>query len=212
MVMMHLSRFSTDIITWSSSEYKYCEIGDAWTTGSSIMPQKKNPDVAELIRGKTGCAYGALIAILTLMKGTPLTYNRDFQEDKEPLFKAIDTVATSLDVFAQMLSSIKFYAVTMKKAIDSNIVATDLADYLVSKGVAFRSAHEMTGKIVAYCEKSGKEISLLTLWELRKFSSNIEEDIYDAITINNSIDKKDVIGGTAKNQVLKAIKAAKKRV
>jgi len=211
LAMMHMSRFCSELIVWSSSDYNFIEIGDAYTTGSSLMPQKKNPDVAELVRGKTGRVYGYLISILTVMKGLSLTYNRDLQEDKEPLFNSIDTLKASLMIFSEMLSSIKINAKAMKDAVKNTSVATDIADYLVKTGMPFRSAHETSGKIVAYCERSGKDISTLSLWEFRKFSDKIEEDIYKSITLEKSIEARNVTGGTAKRQVLKAIERAKKR-
>jgi argininosuccinate lyase len=210
MVMTHLSRFCSELILWSSSEFKFIEIGDAFTTGSSIMPQKKNPDVAELIRGKTGSLYGDLVAILSLMKGMVLTYNRDFQEDKTHIFSSIDTAKASVKVFTKMLAGIKVNSLAMRKVLDANIVATDLADYLVKKGVAFRAAHEATGKIVSFCEKSGKDMRVLSLSEFRKFNDKIENDIYDAIRLENSVEMKDVYGGTARSRVLAAIAKAKK--
>jgi argininosuccinate lyase len=211
LAMMHMSRFCSELILWSSSDYDFFEIGDAYTTGSSLMPQKKNPDVAELVRGKTGRVYGDLISILTVMKGLSLTYNRDLQEDKEPLFNSIDTLKASLSIFSEMLSSIKINAKAMKDAVKNTSVATDLADYLVKKGVPFRSAHETAGKIVAYCERSGKDIGTLSLWEFRKFSDQLEEDVYASITLEKSIEARNVTGGTATKQVLKAIERAKKR-
>jgi argininosuccinate lyase len=212
LAMMHLSRFCSELILWSSSDYGFIEIGDAYTTGSSLMPQKKNPDVAELVRGKTGRVYGDLVSILTVMKGLSLTYNRDLQEDKEPLFNSIDTLLASLGIFSEMLSSIKINAKAMKDAVKNTVVATDLADYLVGRGMPFRAAHETAGKIVAYCESSGKDIGDLSLREFRKFSDLIGEDIYRSITVEKSIGARDVIGGTATRQVLRAIESAKKRV
>jgi argininosuccinate lyase len=211
LAMMHMSRFCSELILWSSSDYDFIEIGDGYTTGSSLMPQKKNPDVAELVRGKTGRVYGDLISILTVMKGLALTYNRDLQEDKEPLFNSIDTLKASLGIFSEMLSSIKINAKAMKDAVKNTSVATDLADYLVKKGVPFRSAHETAGKIVAYCERSKKDIGTLSLWEFRKFSDQLEEDVYASITLEKSIEARNVTGGTAAKQVLKAIERAKKR-
>jgi len=212
MTMMHLSRICEELIIWSSSEFGYVTIGDAYTTGSSIMPQKKNPDVAELMRGKTGSVYGALFSIMTLLKGLPLAYNRDMQEDKASLFGSIDTLKSSVALFAEMLGSIKFNADAMKKSMQSSIVATDLADYLVKKGIPFRSAHELVGKIVSFCEKNGRELSKLTLWELHKFSSLIEEDVYDAITLEKMISVRNAAGGTSAARVKQAIADAKKRV
>jgi len=210
--MMHLSRFCSELIPWSSSDYGFVEIGDAYTTGSSLMPQKKNPDVAELVRGKTGRVYGDLISILTVMKGLSLTYNRDLQEDKEPLFNSIDTLKASLSIFSEMLSSMKINAKAMKDAVKNTVIATDLADHLVGKGVPFRAAHETAGKIVAYCEKTKKDISKLSVWEFQKFSGLIGDDVYGAITLEKSIEARNVIGGTATKQVLRAIANAKKRV
>jgi argininosuccinate lyase len=176
------------------------------------MPQKKNPDVAELVRGKTGRVYGDLISILTVMKGLSLTYNRDLQEDKEPLFNSIDTLKASLGIFSEMLSSMKINAKAMKDAVKNTVIATDLADYLVGKGMPFRAAHETAGKIVAYCEKTKKDISKLSVWEFQKFSNKIGDDVYGAITLEKSIEARNVIGGTATKQVLRAIENAKKRV
>ncbi len=187
------------------------EIADAFTTGSSLMPQKKNPDVAELVRGKTGRVYGDLINILTVMKGLSLTYNRDLQEDKEPLFNSIDTLLASLVIFNEMLASIRINAKAMKNAVKNTIIATDIADYLVKKGMPFRTAHETAGKIVAYCEKTGKEIHQLLLHDFRKFSGIFDESVYSSITIEKSIEARNVIGGTATRQVLRAIANAKKR-
>jgi len=211
LVMMHLSRFSSELILWASQEFNYVQIGDAYSTGSSLMPQKKNPDVAELIRGKTASVYGALLSILTLMKGMPLTYNRDFQEDKGPLFNAIDITRSSLSVFTEMLSGIRFNASEMRKQMRKNMASTTMANYLVKKGLPFREAHEVTGRIVAYCEKSGKDLDAVSLWELRRYSPRIEDDIYGVIVLEKSVETCDVIGGTAKNRVLAAISEAKKR-
>jgi len=212
LAMMHLSRFCSELIPWSSSDYGFVEISDAYTTGSSLMPQKKNPDVAELVRGKTGRVYGDLISILTVMKGLSLTYNRDLQEDKEPLFNSIDTLKASLGIFSEMLSTMKINAKAMKDAVKNTVIATDLADYLVGKGVPFRAAHEAAGKIVAYCEKTKKDISKLSVWEFQKFSDKIGDDVYGAITLEKSIEARNVIGGTATKQVLRAIANAKKRI
>jgi len=168
--------------------------------------------VAELVRGKTGRVYGDLISILTVMKGLSLTYNRDLQEDKEPLFNSIDTLKASLGIFSEMLSSMKINAKAMKDAVKNTVIATDLADYLVGKGIPFRAAHETAGKIVAYCEKTKKDISKLSVWEFQKFSNKIGDDVYGAITLEKSIEARNVIGGTATKQVLRAIANAKKRV
>jgi argininosuccinate lyase len=212
LAMMHLSRFCSELILWSSSDYGFIEIGDAYTTGSSLMPQKKNPDVAELVRGKTGRVYGDLFNILTVMKGLSLTYNRDLQEDKEPLFNSLDTLKASLDIFSEMLSSVKVNAKAMKDAVRNTIVATDLADYLVRKGVPFRAAHGIAGNIVAYCEKTKKDISVLSLREFRGFSDKISGDVYGSITLEKSIEARNVVGGTAPKQVSRAIENAKKKI
>jgi argininosuccinate lyase len=210
LVMTHLSRFCSELVLWSSSEYKFISIGDAFTTGSSIMPQKKNPDVAELIRGKTSHLLGYIVSALTLIKGLPLTYNRDFQEDKGPLFAAFDTTSASLKVFSQMLGTIKFNSLKMRKMFESSILATDLADYLVNKGMAFRNAHEAAGKVVAYCEKQSKDLRILSLSEFRMFCPVAGNDLYDVLTLESSINKRDILGGTATAQVKRAIAQAKK--
>jgi len=212
MVMMHLSRFCEEIVIWASKEFGFIEIADAYTTGSSIMPQKKNPDVAELIRGKTASVYGALSSILTLLKGLPLAYNRDLQEDKQQVFGSIDTLKSSLRAFTEMLASIKFNPQAIRKAMEGSIAATDLADYLVEKDVPFREAHEIVGKIVAYCKKANKDMSKLSLWEFRGFSKKIDEDVFNEIVLENSIESRNVTGGTATRQVMRAITEAKKRV
>jgi len=176
-IMMHLSRFCEEVVLWSSSEFGMIELSDAFSTGSSIMPQKKNPDPAELIRGKTGRVYGSLVSLLTLMKSLPLAYNRDLQEDKEPLFDTVDTVKMCLAVFNGMIKSAKFKKVSLEKLqSDGFLTATDIADYLVLKGIPFRSAHEITGKTVAYCLDNGKTLDKLSLKELRKTSKRFDED------------------------------------
>jgi argininosuccinate lyase len=206
LVMMHMSRLCEDMILWSTDEFKYLEISDAFTTGSSIMPQKKNPDVAELIRGKTGRVYGDLMAILTLLKGLPMTYNRDLQEDKEPLFDAIDTTKASLYVLADMLKSVTFYRERMKKEAASGFsTATDVAEYLVGLGVPFREAHGIVGGLVSYCIKNGKTLFDLTLEEYRSFYPGFGEDIYDVITVEHSVNARKSAGGTAAANVAKRL-------
>jgi len=201
-LMMHLSRFCEEIVIWSTSEFAFMELSDAFTTGSSIMPQKKNPDAAELIRGKTGRVYGHLMGLLTLMKGQPLAYNKDLQEDKEPLFDTVDTLKDSLEVFAGMLKTATFAKTNPEGLAASGfLTATDLADYLVLQNVPFRDAHEITGKTVAYCILTGKTLEQLTLAELQKISKKIKEDVFNYLPIEQSVKAKNVYGGTAPNQV-----------
>ena len=181
-LMMHLSRFSEEIILWCSWEFKFIELDDAYATGSSIMPQKKNPDVAELVRGKTGRVYGDLVSLLTTMKGLPLAYNKDMQEDKEPVFDAIDTVEMCLPVFAAMLDTMTVRTDNMRKAAGRGFInATDCADYLTKKGMPFRDAYAVTGRLVAHCTAQGKTLEELTTAELKAFSGLFEEDVYEAI-------------------------------
>jgi argininosuccinate lyase len=202
LVMMHLSRFCEEIVIWNSSEFGFLELSDAFTTGSSIMPQKKNPDAAELIRGKSGRVFGNLVSLLTLMKGLPLAYNKDLQEDKEPLFDTAETVKVCLRIFTDMMKSAKFIPIAKKELEASGfLTATDLADYLVLKGVPFRDAHEITGKTVAFCLENEKTLTDLSLPELRKISKRFDKDVFDHIALNNSVDRKNVYGGTAKKQV-----------
>jgi len=189
-IMMHLSRLSEELILWSSQEFKFITIDDAYSTGSSIMPQKKNPDAAELTRGKTGRVYGSLISLLTTMKGLPLAYNKDLQEDKEVFFDSLDTTLACLQIMSNMISTIEVNSENMKKAVKEGFLnATEVADYLVSKGVAFRDAHSIVGSIVIYCEDHKKAIEELTLEELRSLSSIIEEDIYEFIDYENILRK-----------------------
>ena len=202
LLMMHLSRFSEELVIWNSSEFGFVELSDAFTTGSSIMPQKKNPDAAELIRGKSGRVFGNLVSLLTLMKGLPLAYNKDLQEDKEPLFDSADTVKTCLKIFTGMMQLAKFKSLSIEELSTSGfLTATDMADYLVLKGVPFREAHEVTGKIVAYCLDNGKTLDKLSLKELRKISKRFDEDVSEHIALKNSVDRKNIYGGTAKKQV-----------
>ncbi|MBD8521187.1 argininosuccinate lyase [Lysinibacillus fusiformis] len=189
-IMMHLSRLSEELILWSSQEFRFITIDDAYSTGSSIMPQKKNPDAAELIRGKTGRVYGSLTSLLTTMKGLPLAYNKDMQEDKEPFFDALDTVLSCLQIMSKMIATMKVNSENMKKAVKGGFLnATEVADYLVSKGVAFRDAHSIVGAIVIYCEDHDKAIEELTIDQLKELSSLIDEDIYDYIDYQNILSK-----------------------
>lgn len=189
-IMMHLSRLSEELILWSSQEFRFITIDDAYSTGSSIMPQKKNPDAAELIRGKTGRVYGSLTSLLTTMKGLPLAYNKDMQEDKEPFFDALDTVLSCLQIMSKMIATMKVNRENMKKAVKGGFLnATEVADYLVSKGVAFRDAHSIVGSIVIYCEDHDKAIEDLTMDELKELSSFIDDDIYDYIDYQNILNK-----------------------
>jgi argininosuccinate lyase len=190
LVMMHLSRLSEELILWSSKEFDFITMGDEFSTGSSIMPQKKNPDAAELIRGKTGRVYGSLVGLLTTMKGLPLAYNKDMQEDKEQFFDALDTVMSCIKVMSGMLSTLKIKAENMKKAVKKGFLnATEVADYLVSKGMAFRDAHGVVGSIVLYCEENNTAIEDLTLDQLNKFSSLFQEDVYSFIDYENTLQR-----------------------
>ncbi|HBA48478.1 MAG TPA: argininosuccinate lyase [Lachnospiraceae bacterium] len=194
-IMMHLSRFSEEIIIWNSNEYQFVEIDDAYSTGSSIMPQKKNPDIAELVRGKTGRVYGALMSLLTTMKGIPLAYNKDMQEDKELSFDAMDTVHNCLILFTGMLRTMRFNKERMAaSAMNGFTNATDAADYLVGKGVPFRDAHGIVGRLVLYCVEKGTSIEKLSLEELREISDKFEEDIYDAVSLKTCVEKRLTLG------------------
>ena len=197
-LMMHLSRFSEEIILWASWEFKFIELSDAYTTGSSIMPQKKNPDMAELVRGKTGRVYGDLMALLTTMKGLPLAYNKDMQEDKEAVFDAVETVQMCLKVFAPMIATMRAKPENMKKAAQGGFInATDLADYLVKKGMPFRSAYKISGQIVAKCIADGCVLETLPLDEYRKFSDLFDEDLYRDIDLITCVEKRVSEGGTS---------------
>lgn len=210
MLMMHLSRFCEELIIWSSSEFQFIEISDAFCTGSSIMPQKKNPDVAELIRGKTGRVYGNLVCLLTLMKALPLAYNRDLQEDKIALFDTVETVKACLTVFSLMLPAIKVNRQHMAQAAHSGfITATDIADYLVGKGVPFRTAHEVVGRIVAFCVRKKKNLWDLSLRELQQFSPVFKQDIMRCVTLEASVNSRACTGGTAASAVAKALRTAR---
>jgi argininosuccinate lyase len=209
-LMMHLSRLSEELVLWSSSSFDFIELSDAFCTGSSIMPQKKNPDVPELVRGKTGRVYGNLMTMLTLMKSLPLAYNKDMQEDKEPLFDSIDTIKGSLKVFADMIDQMQVNADNMRQAAsDGFSTATDVADYCVRKGLPFRQAHEVVGKTVRYCIENNKDIPELTLTEFRSFSELIEEDIYDYVTLDASVNARRATGGTARAAVEREIQRAR---
>ena len=202
LTMMHLSRFCEEVVIWNSSEFGFIELSDSFTTGSSIMPQKKNPDAAELIRGKSGRVFGNLVSLLTLMKGLPLAYNKDLQEDKEPLFDTAETVKVCLAIFTDMMKSAKFIPIAQKELEASGfLTATDLADYLVLKGVPFREAHELTGKTVAFCLEKNKTLTDLSLAQLRTISKRFDEEVFDHIALQNSVTRKNIYGGTAKNQV-----------
>ena len=210
--MMHLSRLSEELILWSSAEFGFVELDDAYATGSSIMPQKKNPDVAELARGKAGRVYGNLMAFLATMKGLPLAYNMDMQEDKEGFFDTVDTLLSTLEVFTGMVKTLKVKPENTKRALEQGyILATDLADYLVKKGEAFRSAHEAVAKLVSYAIEKNKSFAEISLAEYRKFSPLFEKDVF-SITIESSIAARDVVGGTAPKQVAKALANAKKSI
>lgn len=209
--MMHLSRFCEELIIWSSSEFSFVEMDDAYSTGSSIMPQKKNPDMAELIRGKTGSVYGSLMTLLTIMKGLPLAYNKDMQEDKPPVFSAGDTVKKSLAIFTAMLNTLHIKKDVMAAAAKKGFMnATDAADYLVGKGLAFRDCHEVIGRMVLHCIYQNKAIEDLTIDELKNFSDKFEEDIYPKINIGACIEAKKSEGSTSFESVAKMIENAEK--
>lgn len=209
-IMMHLSRFSEEIIIWNSNEYQFVELDDAYSTGSSIMPQKKNPDIAELVRGKTGRVYGALIALLTTMKGLPLAYNKDMQEDKEMAFDAMDTVADCITLFTGMIQTMKFRKDRMaKSAMNGFTNATDAADYLVGKGVPFRDAHGIIGRLVLYCIEKDTSIDALSLEELRSISDKFDEDIYDAISLKTCVEKRLTIGAPGEKMMIQVIEKNK---
>ena len=207
LLMTHMSRFCEDLIIWSSQEFGYVEISDAFTTGSSIMPQKKNPDVAELIRGKTGRVYGHLIAILTILKGLPMTYNRDLQEDKEPLFDTVDTVTAAVAILTEMITRIVYLRPRMEAEAELGFTtATDLAEYLVEKGVPFREAHSIVGRIVAYCLDAGKELAMITFEELKKFHAVFADDVLPRLKAARSVNMKKTFGGTSPERVAERIR------
>lgn len=209
-IMMHLSRFSEEIIIWNSNEYQFVELDDAYSTGSSIMPQKKNPDIAELVRGKTGRVYGALMALLTTMKGLPLAYNKDMQEDKEMAFDAMDTAADCITLYTGMIQTMKFRKNRMaKSAMNGFTNATDAADYLVGKGVPFRDAHGIIGRLVLYCIEKDTSIDALSLEELRSISDKFDEDIYDAISLKTCVEKRLTIGAPGEKMMKQVIQKNK---
>ena len=210
LLLMHMSRMSEELVLWTSAQFDFIDLPDRFCTGSSIMPQKKNPDVPELVRGKSGRVYGHLMGLLTLMKSQPLAYNKDNQEDKEPLFDAVDTVKDCLKAFADMIPAIEPKKAQMAEAARRGFsTATDLADYLVRKGVAFRDAHEIVGESVAYGLREGKDLSEMTLDELRQFSDTIEQDVFEVLTLEGSVAARNHIGGTAPDQVRAAAQRAR---
>ncbi|MBI5555486.1 MAG: argininosuccinate lyase [Elusimicrobia bacterium] len=210
-LIMHLSRLAEELVLWSSSEFEFVELADAFCTGSSIMPQKKNPDVAELIRGKSGKIYGNLMALLTLLKGLPLSYNRDLQEDKEPLFATVDTVKDTLSITGELVKSMKVQAKNMAHKMAKGLMeATDIADYLVLKGLPFRQSHFIVGSLVKYCLERQKDFHALKLTEYRRFSPKFSQDIFPFIKIENCLNRKKSTGGTAPQKVLASIKKEQK--
>ena len=210
-LMMHLSRLSEELVLWSSQEFQFVTLPDAFCTGSSMMPQKKNPDVPELIRGKTGRVYGHLFALLTTLKGLPLSYNRDLQEDKEALFDALDTVTAALQVLTELIKGLTVHRAALARAAGSGyLLATELADYLVAKGVPFREAHHTTGRLVRACLESKRGLRDLTLADLRNFSEHFEKDALDVLTVEGAIERKGQVGGTARKQVEARLKALEK--
>jgi argininosuccinate lyase len=209
LIQIHLSRLSEELVLWTSQEFGFAEIADRYCTGSSIMPQKKNPDMPELIRGKSGRVVGNLVTVLTVLKGLPMTYNRDLQEDKEPVFDTVDTVSQSLTVMSELLSGLSFNRETLKNAIGTGFMtATDLAEYLVRKNIPFRQAHSIVGKAVAFCIGNSKELTDLTLKELQGFSDVIAEDVFEVLGAEGSVNSRNTSGGTAIAQVLKALERA----
>ncbi len=211
MIQLHLSRLSEELVLWSSQEFSFVQISDKFCTGSSIMPQKKNPDIPELIRGKSGRVVGSLMSLITLMKGLPLTYNRDLQEDKEPVFDAVDTVSASMAIMAEMLGNLAFNTGRMEEATRTGFMtATDLADYLVLHNVPFREAHGIVGKAVAACIEKGCELTDLTLADIREFSDVIDKDIFEVLSVEGSVDSRISTGGTATQRVEEAVAAAAK--
>jgi argininosuccinate lyase len=205
--MMHLSRLSEELILWSSQEFRFVDLPEGFCTGSSMMPQKKNPDVPELVRGKTGRVYGQLMNLLTTMKALPLSYNRDLQEDKPAVFDALDTVTTSLEVLTELMRRLKVNREALKQAVQSGgLLATELADYLVTKGIPFREAHAITGRIVRTALERGLELSSLSLQELRQFSERFDQGVFTRLTVEAAIDRKAQIGGTARGQVQQRIR------
>lgn len=212
-IMMHLSRISEEIILWASWEFKFVELDDAFSTGSSIMPQKKNPDITELIRGKTGRVYGDLMGLLTFMKGLPLAYNKDMQEDKEAIFDALETVKICIDTFIPMLETMKVISKNMREAANKGFInATDCADYLVKKGMPFRDAYKITGELVSYCIDNNKVLETLELDEYKNICDLFENDVYEEISLENCVKKRKVIGGSATEIVSEHIKQVKNKL
>lgn len=210
-IMMHLSRFAEELIIWNSNEYRFIEMDDAFSTGSSIMPQKKNPDICELVRGKTGRVYGDLMSLLTTMKGLPLAYNKDMQEDKEPAFDAIDTAKACISLFSAMLSTITFRKEVMRlSAVRGFTNATDAADYLVVKGVPFRDAHGIIGRLVLHCIDENKGIEDMSIRELKEFSPAFDEDVYDAVSLGTCVEKRLTLGAPGQEMMKKVIEIEKK--
>jgi len=213
MIQLHLSRLSEELVLWSSQEFSFVDISDKFCTGSSIMPQKKNPDIPELIRGKSGRVVGSLMALLVLVKGLPLTYNRDLQEDKEPVFDAVDTVSSSLSIMAELLADLSFNTERMERATGTGfITATDLADYLVLKDVPFREAHGVVGRAVAFCLTKGCELEDLSLQELSRFSEAIGEDVFEVLSVEGSVNSRISTGGTSLLRVEEAVGEAEKKL
>jgi argininosuccinate lyase len=212
-LMMHLSRFSEELILWSSQEFGFVTLSDAFATGSSIMPQKKNPDIPELIRGKTGRAYGHLISVLTTMKGLPLTYNKDMQEDKEALFDTADTVTICLEVLCSLLKDISFDAERLKAATGKGfLAATDLADYLVRRGMTFREAHRIVGEMVLYAEEQGRELHELTLNKMKDFTSKVDEHVFEWLDPSLCLERRNIPGGTGREMVKKRLRKAQQEI
>ncbi len=213
MLMAHLSRFCEEIVLWATEEFNFVEVDDAHSTGSSIMPQKKNPDVAELVRGKSGRVFGHLISLLSVIKSLPLAYNKDLQEDKEPIFDTVDTVKKCLNAFTEMFCALKFHKEKMLEAAEGGYInATDVADYLVKKGIAFREAHKVVGKMVRHCIGRKKRLEELNIHEFRQFSEHIEEDIYETLKLENCIKKRSIKGGPSPEMVKSAIAAVRRRI
>ncbi len=208
-LMMHLSRYCEDLIIWSSSEFGFVVLADTYSTGSSMMPQKKNPDSLELVRGKTGRVYGDLLGLLTTMKGIPLSYSRDMQEDKEPLFDAVDTAMSSLQIFSGVWATMALRPHRMRESMDGNILATDLADYLVGKGIPFREAHRVVGELVLHCEGAGLDLTELSIEDLRGISPSFEEDAIALLEIGSSPDRRNLPGGTGPRAVADQLGHAK---
>ena len=206
-LFVHLSRLAEELVLWSSQEFGFIELPDGYCTGSSMMPQKKNPDVPELIRGKTGRVFGHLHSLLTIMKGLPLAYNRDLQEDKIPLFDTVDTVEASVKIMGEVVAGMKVRRERMLAAVkDGYMNATDLADYLVERGMAFRAAHEVAGKVVQYCVTENKRIEELSMAELKRFSIKFEKNVYRYISLEAVVGRRRALGGTAKRNVMRRLK------